>query len=196
MESDPYTPIDALKHAADKGEFKGHQVDKRAVSIRKDRQELYAYFRRFSNLSGFMENIERIDEHDATHSHWVVKAPAGRTVEWDAVVTEDVPGERIAWETAPGADITNRGVVEFKDAPYGRGTEVHATIVYDSPAGELGKLIATLFQREPGQQAKRDLRRFKMLMETGEIADTSYPDAASRYKKSDAAPDARQQETR
>ena len=196
MDSDPYTPADALKHAADRGEFKDHQVAKRAVSIRRDRRELYDYFRRFSNLATFMENIERIDELDATRSHWVVKAPAGRTVEWDAVVTQDRPGELIAWETAPGADIRNSGVVEFRDAPHGRGCEVHATIVYDAPGGELGKMIATLFQKEPGVQAKRDLRRFKMLMEAGEIATTDYPDAAPRYKKSDATPEARDAETR
>ncbi len=196
MQSDAYTPADALKHAADKGEFKGHQVAKRAVSIRRDRRELYDHFRRFSNLAGFMENIERVDELDATRSHWVVKAPAGQTVEWDAVVTEDRPGELIAWVSEPGADIVNSGAVEFRDAPHGRGTEVHATLVYDAPGGEFGKLIAQLFQHEPGQQAKRDLRRFKMLMEAGEIATTDYPDAAPRYKKSDAAPEDRRAETR
>ena len=196
MQSDPYTPADALKHAADKGEFRGHNVAKRAVSIRRDRQELYGFFRRFSNLAAFMENIERIDEHDATRSHWVVKAPAGRTVEWDAVVTEDRPGELISWKTEPGADVENWGTVEFKDAPHGRGTEVHATIVYDAPGGPVGEVIAKLFQKEPGIQAKRDLRRFKMLMEAGEVATTDYPDAAPRYKKSDATPEARQAETR
>ncbi len=196
MDSDPHTPADALKHAADKGEFQGHNVAKRAVSIRRDRRELYDYFRRFSNLATFMENIERIDEHDATRSHWVVKAPAGRTVEWDAVVTEDRPGELICWKTEPGADVENWGAVEFKDAPYGRGTEVHATIVYDAPGGPVGEVIAKLFQKEPGIQAKRDLRRFKMLMEAGEIATTDYPDAAPRFKKSDATPEARDAETR
>ena len=48
-----------------------------------------------------------------------------------------------------------------------------ATILYDPPAGIVGKLIAKMFQREPAIQARRDLRRFKQLMETGEIATAS-----------------------
>ena len=93
--------------------------------------------------------------------------------------------------------MKNHGRVEFRDAPPGRGTEIHATIVYEPPAGALGKVIATLFQKEPGQQAKRDLRRLKMLLETGEIATTEYEaGAAPRFKKADASEDARAAETR
>ena len=69
---------------------------------------------------------------------------------------------------------------EFRDAPPGRGTEITATIVYDPPGGDLGKLIAKLFQKEPKIQARRDLRRFKQLMETGEISTSEAPDAAPR----------------
>jgi uncharacterized membrane protein len=92
--------------------------------------------------------------------------------------------------------VKNHGRVEFRDAPGGRGTELHATLVYEPPAGALGKLVAELFAVEPGMQAKRDLRRLKMLLETGEIATTEYPDAAPRYKKADATPEAREAETR
>ena len=92
--------------------------------------------------------------------------------------------------------MKNHGRVEFRDAPGDRGTEIHATIVYEPPGGALGKVVATLFQKEPGQQAKRDLRRLKMLLETGEIATTEYPDAAPRFKKSDASDEAKAAETR
>ena len=102
----------------------------------------------------------------------------------------------LAWESGPDAEVKNYGRVEFRDAPTGRGTELHATIMYKPPAGALGKVIATLFQMEPGQQAKRDLRRLKMLLETGEIATTAYPDAAPRYKKADASEEAKAAETR
>ncbi len=87
--------------------------------------------------------------------------------------------------------------MEFRDAPGGRGTEVHATLVYEPPAGALGKVVAALFQKEPGQQAKRDLRRLKMLLETGEIATTEYEaGAAPRFKKADASDEAKAAETR
>jgi len=107
---------------------------------------------------------------DAKHSHWVVRAPGGMTVEWDSIVTEDRPGELISWEAAPGASVANHGTVEFKDAPQHRGTEVHLTVVYRPPGGSIGRLAAKLTQKEPGIQARRDLKRFKMLVEAGEIA--------------------------
>jgi uncharacterized membrane protein len=149
----------------------------RAVTINRPREELYAFWRDFSNLARVMENIERIEVLDDKRSRWEVKAPAGRTVEWEAHVIKDEPGRLIVWESAPGADIKNAGQVEFKDAPGGRGTEVHATIVYEPPGGQIGEFFAKLFQKDPGIEARRDLRRFKQLMETGEIATTKSPGA-------------------
>ncbi|WP_070151881.1 SRPBCC family protein [Sphingobium phenoxybenzoativorans] len=145
----------------------------RTVTINRPRAELYAYWRDFEQLPTFMDNVERIDCLSKTRSHWVVKAPAGAMVEWDAEIIEESDGELIAWRSAEGADVPNSGRVEFRDAG-DRGTIVTATIAYDPPAGTLGKLIAKLFQREPAIQARRDLRRFKQLMETGEIATAAW----------------------
>ena len=194
MQSSPSVPDDAIKSKS--GRDADGEVAVRSVTIGRPREEVYGFFRSFSNLGRFMENIERVDEIDATHSHWVVKGPAGRTVEWDATVVREEPGRLIAWQTDEGAQVKNHGTVEFRDAPGDRGVELHATIVYEPPGGALGKAVAELFAMEPGMQAKRDLRRLKMLLETGEIATTRYPDAAPRYKKADATPEARQAETR
>lgn len=151
----------------------------RTVTINKPRAELYAFWRDFRNLAAFMENVERIEVIDDRRSHWVVASPGG-SVEWDSIVTADEPGTLIAWESAEGADVKNAGKIEFKDSAPGRGTTVTATIVYDPPGGDLGKLIAKLFQKEPKVQARRELRRFKQLMETGEISTSQAPDAAPR----------------
>jgi uncharacterized membrane protein len=160
---------DAAEAARDTGvAAKGDSITAQAVTINRPRSELYAYWRDFTNLATFMDNVVEVTG-DGTRSHWVVNAPAGRTVEWDAIVTEEREGELIAWESAEGADVPNSGRVEFRDAG-ARGTVVTATIVYDPPAGIIGKVIAKMFQREPALQARRDLRRFKQLMETGEIA--------------------------
>lgn len=166
------------KAAATERGWKYAAVLSRAVSINRPRHEVYAYFRDFAKLPTFMENIAEVVETDTTHSHWTVKGPAGMTTSWDAVLTTDTPGELIVWETLPGALVANRGVVEFKDAVGGRGTEVHATIVYRPPGGTAGKLVAKLTQREPGIQVRRDLKRLKMLLETGEIA-TNAPQGAA-----------------
>lgn len=149
---------------------KGSSAIGRTVTINRPRSELFAYWRDFANLPTFMDNVVSVEILDASRSHWVVKAPAGRTVEWDAVITEEKEGETIAWASAEGADVPNSGRIDFRDAQGGRGTIVTATILYDPPAGVVGKVIAKLFQREPAIQARRDLRRFKQLMETGEIA--------------------------
>ena len=156
------------------------ELVERTVTIDRPREQLYAFWRDFTNLARFMENIESVTVIDKLRSHWVVKAPGDTRVEWDSIVTEDVPGEVIAWSTAEGASVPNTGRIEFRDSSNGRGTLVTVTLAYDAPAGAVGKMVAKLFQREPNIQARRDLRRFKQLMETGEIATSAPPFAAPR----------------
>lgn len=151
-------------------EPKGDDLIGRTVTINRPRMELYAFWRDFARLPEFMDNVERIDVLSDIRSHWVVKAPAGKTVEWDATITEEIEGALIAWTSEENADVPNAGRITFQDAQGGRGTIVSATISYDPPVGLVGKVIAKLFQREPAIQARRDLRRFKQLMETGEVA--------------------------
>lgn len=140
------------------------------VTINRPRAELFAYWRDLTQLPTFMENVEQVERLDDKRSRWVVKAPAGKTVEWISAITEERDGEVIAWASEDGADVPNSGRIDFRDAQGDRGTIVTATILYDPPAGIIGKVIAKMFQREPAIQARRDLRRFKQLMETGEIA--------------------------
>jgi uncharacterized membrane protein len=152
----------------------------RTVTINQPRQQLYDFWRDFRNLPLFMDNIESVQILDSARSHWKVKAPAGATVEWTSRIVEDIPGKVIAWRSEEKASVPNSGRIEFKDTTNGRGTQVTVTIVYDPPAGTLGKVIAKLFQREPNIQARRDLRRFKQLVETGEIPTSQPPAAAPR----------------
>ncbi|MCW1432065.1 SRPBCC family protein [Novosphingobium sp. JCM 18896] len=139
------------------------------VTINRTAQELYDFWRDPANLAGVMENIDAIEVIDRDRSRWTVKAPAGRTVGWESLITQDEPGRAITWQSGPDADVANSGRIEFKEAG-ARGTVVTATIAYDPPGGTIGQFIAKLFQREPRIQTRRDLRRFKQLMETGEIA--------------------------
>lgn len=150
-------------------EGQGSSVVGRSVTINRPVGELYSYFRDFSNLPHFMENVVSMEVRDDHVSHWKVKAPAGATVEWDARITQEQTDRLIEWTSEPGADVVNSGRVEFRDAGE-RGTVVTVTIAYDPPGGVIGKVIGKMFQREPAIQARRDLRRFKQLMETGEIA--------------------------
>ena len=142
----------------------------RSVTIRKPRSELYAFWRDFSNLPKTMENVERIESKGDDRSVWTIKAPAGQTVSLVTENTEDRADECIAWRSVEGSTIETEGQVTFTDAPGERGTRVSLTIAYDPPGGAIGQSLAKLFLLEPGMQARHDLKRFKMLMETGEIA--------------------------
>ena len=153
----------------------GDHLIGRTVTINRPRQELYEFWRDLRNLPLFMQNIRRITVSDGNRSHWVVEAPGDRQVEWDSILTQDEPGSLLAWESVEGASIRNSGRIEFRDSTNGRGTIVTATIVYDPPAGNLGRMVAKLFEKEPHIQARRDLRRFKQLMEAGEVATSSPP---------------------
>lgn len=164
-------------------EPKGDQIVGRVVTINRPRPELFSYWRDLGNLATFMENVQSIDVLDSRRSHWVVKAPGGTVVEWDAVITEEAPDQFIAWTSEEGADVPNSGRVDFRDATGERGTVVSATILYDPPGGRIGKVIAKFFQREPAIQARRDLRRFKQLMETGEIATAARNRAEAQEEK-------------
>lgn len=139
------------------------------ITIRRSREDLYRAWRDFSNLPRFMQHLESVQVMGATRSHWKAKAPAGATVEWDAEIIEDRPGEGITWRSLPGSGIGNIGSVRFADAPGDRGTEVRVTISYDPPAGALGAGVAKLLGEAPDRQVPADLRRFKQVMETGEV---------------------------
>jgi uncharacterized membrane protein len=163
-------PDDAPGFTGRRG-FGAYDVVGRSVTINRPREELYAFWRDFQNLASFMENIVSVKPTgDKGRSVWTIRAPAGRTVEVETEIVREQPGELIAWRSVPGSQIDTEGRVTFKDAPGERGTRVSVRVAYKPPAGELGRLVAKLFQREPEVQARHDLKRFKMLMEAGEIA--------------------------
>lgn len=155
----------------ERGAEPGVRVE-RAVTINTSPEELYAFWRRLENLPRFMDHLVSVSELDARRSHWVAKAPMGRTVEWDAEITAEEPGRRLAWRSLPGAEIENAGEVRFQPAPAGRGMELHVTLSYQPPAGTVGALVARLLGEEPERQVADDLRRLKAMLEAGEIPTT------------------------
>jgi uncharacterized membrane protein len=140
-----------------------------AITIKASPEDLYRRWREFERLPTFMFHLESVRETGEGRSHWVAKAAAGSTVEWDAEVVEDVPGERIAWRSLEGASVEHSGSVRFVPAPRGQGTEVHVELRYSPPGGGLGTVVAKLFGEEPNQQLADDLRRLKQIVETGEV---------------------------
>jgi uncharacterized membrane protein len=153
----------------------------RAVTIEAPRAALYAFWRNFANLPQFMEHLVEVRVESPERSHWVAKGPAGAMVEWDAEIVNDVPDSLIAWKTVGETDVPNAGSVHFSDAPGGRGTIVKVEVDYEPPAGKLGALVARLFGEDPDRQIREDLRKFKQLIETGEITTSARRRADSAY---------------
>jgi uncharacterized membrane protein len=141
----------------------------KSIAVNRSPEEVYRFWRDFQNLSRFMTNIISVRVSSDTHSHWKVKAPGGTTVEWEAEITEDRPHELIAWRTREHSTITHSGWVRFMPGPRGRGTIITVKMQYHPPGGKIGAALATLMGKEPGQQVHEDLRRFKQVMETGEV---------------------------
>jgi uncharacterized membrane protein len=147
-------------------------VTLRTVTISRPAKELYQFWRKLENLPQIIPDLKSVTETGARTSHWVARGPAGKDIEWDAEITEDNAADRISWRSLPGATVPNSGTVRFEELPGDRGTVVRLMIDYDPPASGLGARIARLFGKAPEQQAIEFLRKFKQLMETGEIATT------------------------
>lgn len=141
----------------------------KTMTINRPAADLFAFWRDFRNLPRFMPHLRSVDVLSDKRSHWVACAPAGLTVEWDAEIVNEKPDRLIAWQSCEGSDVANWGVIRFEEAPGGRGTEVKVELEYESPAGTTGVLLAKLFGEEPSQQVEDGLRRFKQIMETGEV---------------------------
>jgi uncharacterized membrane protein len=142
-----------------------------AMTINRPAEQLYSFWRDFTNLPKIMSHLESVTVQDGKRSHWVAKAPmvAGGRVEWDAEMTADEPNRRIAWQSVGGNTIDTAGEVRFEKAPGDRGTEVHVRMVYVPPAGKLGHLVTSLLGKNPKRLVREDLRNFQRFMEVGEI---------------------------
>jgi uncharacterized membrane protein len=138
-----------------------------AVTINAPAEALFAFWRNLEQLPRFMDHLVSVHQVDYRRSHWVAKAPAGRTVHWDAEIINEIPRELIGWRTLDGADVVSAGSVRFKPAPGDRGTEVRVRLQYDPPGGRVGATVAWLLGHEPSKTIREDLRRVKQLMETG-----------------------------
>lgn len=154
-------------------EDKGLTVEK-VLTINKPPQEVYEFWHNLENMPRFMRHLEAVRTTGGRTSHWKARGPAGVTVEWDAEILEDYPGQRISWQSLGNADIPNEGSVEFMEAPGGRGTELKVNLTYRPPGGTAGKIAAKVAHGINAQVIEEDLKRLKQILETGETATAAY----------------------
>jgi uncharacterized membrane protein len=153
----------------DKGRRK---VVKACTILNKTPEELFQFWRNLENLPRFSQHILSITTKTNKVSHWVVKGPRDKNVEWDSEIINEHPNELIAWRTIHDSGIENAGTIRFEPLQnwVAKGTVVKVALDYIPPAGKVGALVAKMTGEEPEMQVEDDLMRFKALMETGEIA--------------------------
>ncbi len=143
-----------------------------SITLLKPIEEVYSYWRDFTHFPRFCKNLSRVEVLDDRRSRWTAVGPGDKPLTWEAELIEDLPNQLISWRALPGSEFENAGSVRFKQGPTGRGTEVQLTLTYNPPGGPLGSLIAKLTAKEPAVLLREQLRRFKQLLETGEIPTT------------------------
>lgn len=140
----------------------------RYVEVAAPVEKVYEYWRNLDNFPTIFSDVEKVAVQ-GKRSHWVVKGPAGKTVEWDAEITEEVQNERIAWRSIGDNPVDTSGVVRF-DAS-GSSTKVTVALSYDPPAGKLGEIVAEIV-RDPDEQLEVALDEFDRVVASGGLAAT------------------------
>lgn len=149
-----------------------------SIEIQCPAEELFAFWRNLEQLPRVMRHVESVEQRGGKRSHWRVAGPAGQTVEWDAEIINEEEGRFIAWQSLPGATVSNAGSVWFEPGA-GGATRVKVAFEFDPPAGALGVTVAKLFGNDPEADLREDLQRFKDYAET-ELNSSALPSRASR----------------
>lgn len=132
-------------------------------------EEAYRFWHNFENLPLFMRHLEAVKVIDNKRSEWTAYGPLGVRLRWSAEIVNETDSQSIVWRSLEGSDIEHVGSVEFRPAPGNRGTLVTAIMEYNPPAGAVGKTLAAIVGKDPEFTLREDLRRFKQLMEAGEV---------------------------
>lgn len=158
------------------------------IVVNRDIADVYEFWSHFDQFPRFMRHLKQVSVRKDGASHWKAYGPGGQLYEWDAETLQNQPNKLLTWRSLPNADIQNEGSVRFERAPGGRGTLVRVNLRYDPPAGVAGSVVASLLGREPGQEVQEDLRRFKQVIETGEVvlSDASIHQSAHPARPDDA----------
>jgi uncharacterized membrane protein len=171
-----------VKRLVGAGGRRGIDIQK-TITLAAPIEEVFRFWASYENFPRFMANVREVRSTGDGSSHWKVAGPAGVPVEWDAVLTEFVPDEVIAWKSVPGAAIRQTGIVRFEPTRDG-GTRIHIRMSYNPPAGALGHSLAALFGADPKHQMDEDLARMKTLLETGQPARDAAQPSSGEYARS------------
>jgi uncharacterized membrane protein len=138
-----------------------------SIEVQAPVAEVYRYWSNFENFPNFMQNVEEVRMTGEDTSHWKIKGPLGKSVEFDAKTTEMDPSRGIGWNTVEGEVMTS-GEARFQEVQPDR-TRIEVVMNYsDPPGGKVGEAVAGLIQN-PDRELKQDLQNFAQIVERGEL---------------------------
>jgi len=153
-------------HLGDKSDDKS----RRAITIQdKTPAEVYSFWRNFHNLASFMQGVSEVHGLSDGRSHWRVELESGMKADWRAEILSEAPGEMISWRSLPDSQVATSGSVWFSESPDGQGTVVTLSMDYEVMGGRMSELATLLMGDDPDTLVQMNLRRLKVLLETGEI---------------------------
>lgn len=130
-------------------------------------EDAFRYWSNFENFPTFMSNVEEVRLTAQDTSHWRVKGPLGKSVEFDAKTTELDPNRGIGWNTV-GGDVMTSGEARFDEVSPGR-TRIEVTMNYaDPPGGAVGEIVANVLSN-PERNLRADLENFARIVESGKL---------------------------
>jgi uncharacterized membrane protein len=148
-----------------------------SIEVQAPLQDVFTYWSNLENFPQIMSNIEEVRVAGDT-SHWRVKGPLGKTVEFNARTTEMSPERGIAWNSTNDNDVETSGQVRFEEVAEGR-TRIDVTMNYaDPPGGRVGEVVADAISN-PEREMREDLENFARQVERGEL-DLGGPGAQAR----------------
>ena len=138
-----------------------------SIEVQAPPQDVFMFWSNFQNFPRVMRNVEEVRMTGPDTSHWRVKGPLGKTVEFDARTTEASLDRGIAWESIEG-EVDTSGQVRFEEVAAGR-TRIDVAMNYaDPPGGRVGELVADAVSN-PERELREDLENFAERVERGEL---------------------------
>lgn len=145
---------------------------RRAIDIQKTIEvaapidEVYEFWTRFENFPQFMTHLREVKNLEHGRSRWIAAGPAGIPIQWEAVMTGNIPNELVAWKSVENSIVDNAGRIRFERTGDDR-TRIHIQMSYNPPGGVIGHLVASIFGSDPKHAMNDDMIRFKSLIENG-----------------------------
>jgi uncharacterized membrane protein len=174
MTSRAVTNKDLGRLAGVSGGRRGFDFQK-TINLAAPIDRVFQMWTNYANFPQFMNRVRHVEDLGQGRSRWVVAGPMGTDVQWNAIVTQNIPNEVFAWKTEPGSPVAHAGIIRFQPNEEG-GTRVDIRLSYNPPAGAVGHFVASLVGADPKSQMDEDLLRMKSFIETGNVPS----DAAAR----------------